>query len=168
MVREGLQSHCSLRSVPVFLKERQGASAANRTRHLGRFKRFPVQSDDQLLGLSRYAELNPSSAALVGRAQQRRWGSLWSRTRGKEAVKAFLSPAAGGMAGELDGSRQRSFDHEGIRPSAGEHRERTTIRRREVGAGNGKRSRPGADRSSGRPPMESDPIDQRGDKHIKL
>ncbi len=91
MVREGLQSHCSLRSVPVFLKERQGASAANRTRHLGRFKRFPVQSDDQLLGLSRYAELNPSSAALVGRAQQRRWGSLWSRTRGKEAVKAFLS-----------------------------------------------------------------------------
>jgi hypothetical protein len=34
----------------------------------------------------------------------------------------------GGTAGELDGSRQRYFDHEGIRPSAGEHRERTTIR----------------------------------------
>jgi hypothetical protein len=31
---------------------------------------------------------------------------------------------AGGTAGELDGSRQRSFDHEGIRPSAGEHRKR--------------------------------------------
>jgi hypothetical protein len=43
-----------------------------------------------------------------------------------------------GTAGELGGSRQRSFDQEGIRPSAGEHRERTTIRRREVGAGNGK------------------------------
>jgi hypothetical protein len=31
---------------------------------------------------------------------------------------------AGGTSGELDGSRQRSFDHEGIRPSAGEHRKR--------------------------------------------
>jgi hypothetical protein len=28
---------------------------------------------------------------------------------------------AGGMSGELDGSRQRSFDREGIRPSAREH-----------------------------------------------
>jgi hypothetical protein len=36
---------------------------------------------------------------------------------------------AGGTAGERDGSRQRSFDHKGIRPSTGEHRERTTIRR---------------------------------------
>jgi len=33
-----------------------------------------------------------------------------------------------GTAGELDGSRQRSSDSEGIRPSAGEHRKRTTIR----------------------------------------
>jgi len=71
---------------------------------------------------------------------------------------------AGGTAGELDSSRQRSFDHEGMRPSAGEHRARTTIRRREVGAGNGKRSRVGADRSSGRPPTEGEPIGDRGDK----
>ena len=35
---------------------------------------------------------------------------------------------AGGTAGELDGSRKCSFDHEGIRPRAGEHHERTTIR----------------------------------------
>jgi hypothetical protein len=73
---------------------------------------------------------------------------------------------AGGTAGELDGSRERSFDHEGIRPSAGEHRERTTIRRRKVGAGNGKISRPGADHSSGRPPTESERIGDRGDKLI--
>ena len=73
---------------------------------------------------------------------------------------------AGGTAGELDGSRQRSFDQEGMRPSASEHRERTTIRRREVGAGNGKRSRVGADRSSRRRPKESEPIGDRGDKLI--
>jgi hypothetical protein len=71
---------------------------------------------------------------------------------------------AGGTADELDGSRQRSFDQEGIRPSAGEHRERTTLRRRDVGAGNGKRTRPGADRSSGRPPTESERIGERGNK----
>jgi hypothetical protein len=71
---------------------------------------------------------------------------------------------AGGTAGELDGSRQRSFDQEGIRPSAGEHRERTTTRRREVGAGNGKRTRPGADRSSGRPRTESERIGDRDNK----
>jgi hypothetical protein len=71
---------------------------------------------------------------------------------------------AGGKAGKLDGSRLRSFDHEGIRPSAGEHRERTTIRRREVGAGNGKRSRDGADRWSGRQPTESERIGDRGDR----
>jgi hypothetical protein len=71
---------------------------------------------------------------------------------------------AGGTAGELDGSRQRSFDREGIRPSAGEHRERTTIRRREVGAGNGKESGVRTDRSSGRPAKESERIGNRGDK----
>jgi hypothetical protein len=69
-------------------------------------------------------------------------------------------------AGELDGSRQRSFDHEGLRPSAGEHRKRTTRWRRDVGAGNGKRSRIGADRSSGRRPTERAPIGDRGDKLI--
>jgi putative transposase len=58
----------------------------------GRFKSFPVQSDDQLLGLLRYVERNPLSAGLVDRAQLWRWGSLWSRTRGTEAIKALLSP----------------------------------------------------------------------------
>jgi len=73
---------------------------------------------------------------------------------------------AGGTAGELDGSRQRSSDHEGIGPSAGEHRERTIIRRREVGAANGNGSRPAADRSSGRPPTESERIGDRGEELI--
>jgi hypothetical protein len=48
--------------------------------------------------------------------------------------QSFVIALSGGTAGELDGSRQRSFDHEGIRPSAGEHRKWTTVRRREVGA----------------------------------
>jgi len=40
----------------------------------------------------RYVERNPLTAGLVDRAQLWRWGSLWSRTRGTEAIKALLSP----------------------------------------------------------------------------
>ena len=67
---------------------------------------------------------------------------------------------------KLDGSRQRSFGQKGIRPGAGEHRDTTTIRRREVGAGNGKGSRVEADRSSGSPPTPSEAIGDRWDKLI--
>jgi putative transposase len=58
----------------------------------GRFKSFPVQSDDHLLSVLRYVERNPLSARLVERAQLWRWGSLWSRVHGDETIKALLSP----------------------------------------------------------------------------
>jgi len=58
----------------------------------GRFKNFPVQSDDHLLSLLRYVERNPLSAGLVEKAQMWRWGSLWSRVHGEKALKAILSP----------------------------------------------------------------------------
>ena len=53
----------------------------------GRFKSFPVQSDDHLLSLLRYVERNPLSAGLVERAQLWRWGSLWSRVHAKRRSK---------------------------------------------------------------------------------
>jgi hypothetical protein len=80
--------------------------------------------------------------------------------------QSSVNALAGGTAGELDGSRLRSFDHERIRSSTGERRERTTMRRREVDVGNGERSRTGADRSSGRQPTESEPIGDRADELI--
>jgi putative transposase len=58
----------------------------------GRFKSFPVQSDEHLLTLLRYVERNPLSAGLVERAHLWRWGSLWSRVHGEDAVRAVLSP----------------------------------------------------------------------------
>ncbi len=58
----------------------------------GRFKSFPVQDDDHLLALLRYVERNPLAAGLVERAQLWRWGSLWARVHGEEAIKALLSP----------------------------------------------------------------------------
>jgi putative transposase len=58
----------------------------------GRFKCFPVHSDDHLLSILRYVDRNPLSAGLVERAQLWRWGSLWSRVHGDEAIKSLLSP----------------------------------------------------------------------------
>jgi hypothetical protein len=42
-----------------------------------------------------------------------------TRHGGDQSVAIAL---AGGTVGELDGSRQRSFDRKGMRPSAGDHR----------------------------------------------
>lgn len=66
----------------------------------------------------------------------------------------------------IDGSRQRLSHSEGNRSNAGEHPKRTTIRRREVGAGNGQSPRVGADRPSGRTSTEIKPFGDRGRKLI--
>jgi len=51
----------------------------------GRFKNFPVQSDDHLLRLLRYIEANPLRAGLVERARDWRWSSVTIRKTGKPA-----------------------------------------------------------------------------------
>jgi putative transposase len=58
----------------------------------GRFKSFPVQSDEHLLAVLRYVERNAVGAGLVERAEDWRWGSLWARRRADKALKAILSP----------------------------------------------------------------------------
>jgi putative transposase len=58
----------------------------------GRFKSFPIQSDEHLLTVCRYVERNPLTAGLVPKAQLWRWSSLWARTHGDDAIKALLSP----------------------------------------------------------------------------
>jgi putative transposase len=60
-------------------------------RNQGRFKSFPVESDDHLLSLLRYVERNPLSAGLVEQAQVWHWCSLWSRVHGEAEIKALLS-----------------------------------------------------------------------------
>jgi putative transposase len=51
----------------------------------GRFKNFPVQSDNHLLTLLRYIEANPLRAKLVDRARNWRWSSLGIRKTGNPA-----------------------------------------------------------------------------------
>jgi hypothetical protein len=65
---------------------------------------------------------------------------------------------------KLDGSCQRAFDLEGARPSASQHRERTTLRRGRMGAANSEGSRVGAHRSPGGPADEP-PHRQGDDRH---
>jgi putative transposase len=56
----------------------------------GRFKAFPIQADEHLLTVLRYAERNPLRAKLVRRAEAWRWSSLaWRKLRGP----TILSPS---------------------------------------------------------------------------
>ncbi|MGD9720970.1 MAG: transposase [Pirellulales bacterium] len=57
----------------------------------GRFKAFPIASDEHLLSVLRYVERNPLRADLVGRAEDWRWGSLHRRTRGTADERALLT-----------------------------------------------------------------------------
>ncbi len=48
----------------------------------GRFKSFPVQSDEHFLTVCRYVERNALRAGLVNRAEAWQWSSLWRRMQG--------------------------------------------------------------------------------------
>jgi putative transposase len=56
----------------------------------GRFKSFPVQSDDHFLTVCRYVERNALRAGLVRRAENWRWGSLWRWERGGAEARSLL------------------------------------------------------------------------------
>jgi putative transposase len=50
----------------------------------GRFKSFPIQEDEHLLSVIRYAERNALRAGLAEPADVWRWSSLWRRVQGDE------------------------------------------------------------------------------------
>lgn len=57
----------------------------------GRFKSFPVQTDEHFLAVARYIERNALRANLVAKAEDWRWSSLWRRLQGEPDSAAFLS-----------------------------------------------------------------------------
>lgn len=57
----------------------------------GRFKSFPVQTDEHFLTVARYVERNARRAKLVERAEEWHWGSLWRRAQGDPKLTAWLS-----------------------------------------------------------------------------
>jgi putative transposase len=58
----------------------------------GRYKSFPVESDEHFWVVARYVERNPLRANLVLRAEEWKWTSLWRRYRGAEADRSWLAP----------------------------------------------------------------------------
>ena len=63
------------------------------TGHLyqGRFKSFPLQTDEHFLTVCRYVERNALRANLVGRAEEWSWGSLFHRQMKDEFARDVLS-----------------------------------------------------------------------------
>lgn len=57
----------------------------------GRYKSFPVQTNEYFLQMVRYVERNPVRAKLVKKAEQWRWSSLWRREQGNDAQKKILA-----------------------------------------------------------------------------
>src|SRR5262249_53973057 len=55
----------------------------------GRFKSFPVETDDHCYAVLRYVERNALRANLVKRAEDWRWGSLWRRLSGEGGAVAL-------------------------------------------------------------------------------
>jgi putative transposase len=70
----------------------QHGTAGSGHLYQGRFKSFPVQSDEHFLTVCRYVERNPLRANLVGRAQEWRWGSLWTRRTKADGDRPPLAP----------------------------------------------------------------------------
>ena len=57
----------------------------------GRFKSFPVQTDEHFLTVVRYVERNALRAKLVSRAENWQWSSLWRRNQGDVKLTPWLS-----------------------------------------------------------------------------
>ncbi len=63
------------------------------TGHLyqGRFKSFPIESDDHLYTVLRYVERNPVRANLAEQAEAWRWSSAWRYRSGDKQAKSLLA-----------------------------------------------------------------------------
>ena len=63
------------------------------TGHLyqGRFRSFPVQSDEHFLTVCRYVERNALEAGLVKTADKWQWSSVWQREHGSAEQRGLLN-----------------------------------------------------------------------------
>ena len=65
----------------------------------GRFKAFPVEEGGPLLRVRRYVQRNAVTAGVVKRAQEWRWGSLWTRREGPAELRGLLSKESPALPG---------------------------------------------------------------------
>jgi putative transposase len=57
----------------------------------GRYKSFPIETDEYFYQVARYVERNALRAKLVTKADHWRWSSLWRREHGAAADRKLLS-----------------------------------------------------------------------------
>ena len=57
----------------------------------GRFKSFPVETDDHYYQVARYVERNALRTGMVARAEDWQWSSLWRREHGTPDQRRWLS-----------------------------------------------------------------------------
>ena len=69
----------------------QHGTTGNGHLYQGRYKSFPVQTNEYLLQLFRYVERNALRAKLVKKAEDWKWSSLYIRESGTEDQKKILS-----------------------------------------------------------------------------
>ena len=69
----------------------QHGTTGNGHFYQGRYKSFPVQTNEYLLQLFRYVERNALRAKLVKKAEDWKWSSLYIRESGTEDQKKILS-----------------------------------------------------------------------------
>lgn len=81
----------------------------------GRFKSFPVQTDEHLLTVCRYVERNALRAGLVRRAEDWRWSSLWRRTTRGCGRASVAERVAGATATAVVGVGEGAPDASGTR-----------------------------------------------------
>ncbi len=94
--RDGLDHEVSdfLRWLTVTHAQRRHAhyhSSGSGHLYQGRYKSFPVESDEHLHMVLRYVERNPLRANLVERAQDWRWSSLGRCTQEDDKVRQLLA-----------------------------------------------------------------------------
>lgn len=71
--------------------QRHYNSVGNGHVYQGRYKSFPVETDEYFFQVARYIERNPLRANLVARAEDWPWSSLWCRMSGPAEDRAMLS-----------------------------------------------------------------------------
>jgi len=84
-----------MRWITVTNKQRWHAhrrSSGTGSVYQGRFKSFPVQTDEHFLTVARYVERNALRAKLVDRAEEWRWSSAYRFANEDKKCPEFLSP----------------------------------------------------------------------------
>ncbi len=121
----------------------------------GRYKSFPVATDEHLLAVLRYVERNPLRAKLVKRAEAWQWGSLYRRTRGTPEERRLLTDSPVPLGSDW----LRHVNRPQLRRRSGGDRRkpapRPTLRRRHLATKGGPATRPRVHPPPPRPPTQA-------------